>query len=119
MRAAWDHPALHVGSMEQATDTQTTERETRNPVARAFAILQWMVDAAGTAWGLREIARGVGMHPSTLYRVLAHLEAEGIVRQDTETDRYSLGLGFLRLAWKAADRNSVREVALPAMKALV
>jgi len=59
------------------------------------------------------------MHPSTLYRVLAHLEAEGIVRQDAETDRYSLGLGFLRLAWKAADHNSVREVALPAMKALV
>jgi DNA-binding IclR family transcriptional regulator len=59
------------------------------------------------------------MHPSTLYRVLAHLEVGGLVQQDPETERYSLGLGFLRLAWKAADRNSVREVALPSLKALV
>jgi IclR family acetate operon transcriptional repressor len=105
--------------MEQSIGEGPAQREGRNPVARAFAILEWMVDAAGTSWGLREIAKGTGMHPSTLYRVLSHLEAGGLVQQDPETDRYGLGLGFLRLAWKAADRNSVREVALPAMKALV
>src|SRR5436305_625717 len=105
--------------MEQSNREESAERETRNPVARAFAILQWMVDATGASWGLREIAKGTGMHPSTLYRVLSHLEAGGLVQQDAETDRYRLGLGFLRLAWKAADRNSVREVALPALKALV
>jgi DNA-binding IclR family transcriptional regulator len=105
--------------MERSSGEESAQRETRNPVARAFAILQWMVDAPGSAWGLREIAKGVGMHPSTLYRVLSHLEAGGLVQQDPETERYSLGLGFLRLAWKAADRNSVREVALPALKALV
>jgi IclR family acetate operon transcriptional repressor len=97
----------------------STQREARNPVARAFAILQWMVDATGNSWGLREIAKGVRMHPSTLYRILSHLEAGGLVQQDAETERYGLGLGFLRLAWKAADRYSVREVALPALQRLV
>ena len=47
------------------------------------------------------------------------LQEGGLVQQDTETDRYSLGLGFLRLTWKAADRHPVREVALPWMQQLV
>src|SRR3954471_22754123 len=116
-----DRTALAVmrwGNMERSIGEESAQREARNPVARAFAILQWMVDAAGSSWGLREIAKGTGMHPSTLYRVLSHLEAGGYVQQDPETDRYSLGLAFLRLAWKAADRNSVREIAVPSLKAL-
>ncbi len=105
--------------MEPSAAKESEGRETRDPVARAFAILLWMVDAAGASWGLREIATGVAMHPSTLHRVLAHLQEGGFIQQEPETGRYSLGLGFLRLAWKAADRNSVREVALPELKGLV
>lgn len=108
------------GAIMESTATQGPEqRETRDPVARAFAVLLWMVDAAGASWGLREIATGVAMHASTLHRVLAHLQADGFVQQESETGRYRLGLGFLRLAWKAADRNPVREVALPWLRELV
>lgn len=95
------------------------QRETRDPVARAFAVLLWMVEASATSWGLREIAAGVGMHPSTLHRVLSHLQEGGYIQQEPETGRYSLGLGFLRLVWKAADHHSVRAVALPWLKELV
>ncbi len=105
--------------MEPSAVKEPARRETRDPVARAFAVLLWMVDAPGMSWGLREIATGVAMHPSTLYRVLSHLQAGGLIQQDSETGRYSLGLGFLRLAWKAADHHSVREVALPGLKGLV
>jgi IclR family acetate operon transcriptional repressor len=105
--------------MERPAVDEPAQRETRNPVARAFAVLRWMVDAPGTAWGLREIAKGAAMHPSTLYRILSHLQEDGLVQQDPQTERYSLGLGFLRLAWKAADHSSVREVALPHLKSLV
>jgi IclR family transcriptional regulator, acetate operon repressor len=105
--------------METSTTASPRNRGPRDPVSRAFAVLLWMVDAAGGSWGLREIATGVTMHPSTLHRVLAHLQADGLIQQDVETGRYSLGLGFLRLAWKAADRHSVREVALPWLKELV
>ncbi|MHB8647455.1 MAG: IclR family transcriptional regulator [Thermomicrobiales bacterium] len=101
------------------TTKQGARREARDPVARAFAVLLWMVDAVGASWELREIAHGVAMHPSTLHRVLAHLQVGGLVQQEPETGRYSLGLAFLRLAWKAADRNAVREAALPWLKALV
>lgn len=105
--------------MDRSAGKETGQRETRDPVARAFAVLLWMVDATGAAWGLREIAAGVAMHPSTLHRVLAHLQEGGFIQQDPETGRYSLGLGFLRLAWKAADHHSVREAALPGLKELV
>lgn len=104
--------------MESPTKTSVRNRGPRDPVSRAFAVLLWMAEAAGPSWGLREIAKGVGMPPSTLHRVLAHLQAGGFVQQDAETERYSLGLGFLRLAWKAADRHPVREVALPWLKEL-
>ncbi len=106
-------------SLGPSATEESTQRETRDPVARAFVVLLWMVDAAGQSWGLREIAGGVGMHPSTLHRVLAHLQAGGLVQQEPETGRYRLGLGFLRLAWKAADHNPVRTVALPWLKELV
>ena len=33
-------------------------------------------------WGVREIAKGVGMNPSTVHRLLGLLEEEGLVRQD-------------------------------------
>ena len=104
--------------MDRSVEQESAQRETRDPVARAFTVLLWMVDAAETSWGLREIAKGVAMHPSTLYRVLSHLQAGGFVQQDPETNRYSLGLGFLRLAWKVADRDSLRELALPWLKEL-
>lgn len=105
--------------MNRSTGKEPTPRETRDPVARAFAVLLWMVEATGTAWGLREIAAGVSMHPSTLHRVLSHLQKGGYIQQDPATGRYSLGLGFLRLVWKAADHHSVRAVALPWLKELV
>lgn len=104
--------------MDQSAGKEPERRETRNPVARAFAVLGWMVDAAGSSWVLGEIARGVAMHPSTLYRVLTHLQEGGLIQQDQETGRYSLGLGFLRMAWKAAGHDSMREVALPWLKEL-
>ena len=105
--------------MAGSTKQRAAQRETRDPVARAFAVLLWMVEATGTAWGLREVAAGVAMHPSTLHRVLSHLQEGGYIQQDPATGRYSLGLGFLRLVWKAADHHSVRAVALPWLKELV
>jgi IclR family acetate operon transcriptional repressor len=105
--------------MERSPETSLRNRGPRDPVTRAFAVLLWMADAPGSSWGLREIAKNVDMPPSTLHRVLAHLQEGGLVQQDAATDRYSLGIGFLRLAWKAADRHPVREVALPSMQQLV
>ena len=90
----------------------------RNPVARAFRVLLWMADQEGEAWGVREIATGLGMHPSTVHRLLATLEHDGLVRQDAESGRYGLGLEFLRAAWRTASRDSLGRLGLPVLRRL-
>jgi IclR family acetate operon transcriptional repressor len=89
----------------------------RNPVTRAFRILGWMAGAPGEAWPLGEIAAGVGMHPATVHRVLGQLVEDGLARQ-SDSGAYGLGLEFLRLAWLASGRESLRDVAEPELRAL-
>jgi IclR family acetate operon transcriptional repressor len=89
----------------------------RNPIGRAFEILSWLSAADGKPAGPREIARELGMTPSTVHRLLAQLEDEGLVRSLPE-GRYELGLEFLRLAWLASGAGSLRELALPHLRAL-
>jgi DNA-binding IclR family transcriptional regulator len=90
----------------------------RNPVSRAFRVLLWMADQEGDAWGVREIAAGVAMHPSTVHRLLATLEPDGLVRQDPASGRYGLGLEFLRAAWRTASRSSLAQLGLPVLRRL-
>jgi DNA-binding IclR family transcriptional regulator len=87
-------------------------------VGRAFAILSWMAPREDGPWGVREIAKGVGMNPSTVHRLLGLLEEEGLVRQDDPGGGYELGTALLRLAWTASGAHTVRSVALPHMREL-
>src|SRR4051812_26163443 len=77
-----------------------------------------MAGAEGDAWPLGEIAAGGGMHPATVHRVLGQLVEDGLVRQAPGTGAYGLGLEFLRLAWLASGRESLRDVAEPELRAL-
>lgn len=77
-----------------------------------------MADQRGEDWGLRQVAAGVGMHPSTVHRLLSMLEVENLVRQDVESGRYGLGADFLRLAWKTATRDSLARLAHPVLRRL-
>jgi len=89
----------------------------RTPILRAFQVLGWMATADGDASTLSGIAAGVNMSPSTVHRVLAQLANDGLVRQE-ENGRYGLGLEFMRLAWTAAGRGSLREAAAPILREL-
>lgn len=95
------------------------EGRTRNPVGRAFRILSWMAARDDGPWGVREIAKGLAMNPSTVHRLLGLLEEEGLIRQDDPGGGYELGGEFLRLAWTAAGTHPIGAVALPFMRELV
>jgi IclR family acetate operon transcriptional repressor len=99
--------------------TPPTPRGARNPIGRAFKILSWMAAREDGPWGVREIAKGVGMNPSTVHRLLGLLEDEGLIRQDDAGGGYRLGAELLRLAWTATGTHPVRSAALPHMRELV
>jgi DNA-binding IclR family transcriptional regulator len=60
-----------------------------------------------------ELARRLGIHKSTVSRLLATLETQGFVRQDAETSKYSLGYRVLELASFVVRRLDVRQIAHP------
>lgn len=69
-------------------------------------------------WGVREVAKGVGMNPSTVHRVLGLLEDEALVRQTGPGGGYRVGPAFLRLAWMAAGTDGLRDMVLPHIRQL-
>jgi len=69
--------------------------------------------------GVTEIASQVGLHKSSVSRLLAALEAERIVEQDPETRKFRLGLGLIAIAAPLLADLDVRKAALPFLQELV
>lgn len=65
-------------------------------VDRAISILQ--VLARRGSLGVSEIAKAVGVHKSTAFRLLATLENRGMVLQGQDRGEYRLGVGVVQLA---------------------
>jgi DNA-binding IclR family transcriptional regulator len=65
-------------------------------VDRAISVLE-LLSRNGLS-GVTEIANHLAIHKSTAYRLLATLEARGLVEQDVETEKYRLGFGVVALA---------------------
>ena len=65
-------------------------------VDRALSILE-ILEREG--WmGVTTLARELGIHKSTAFRLLATLEQRGMVEQHVETQKYRLGFALVRLA---------------------
>jgi len=94
------------------------EQPQRNPVDKAFMVLRWIVDQEESAVGVREIARGLEVSPSTVHRVLMSLESQGLVQVDSPTGRYQIGLEFMRLAWKFTARSPLDVIVRPILREL-
>jgi IclR family transcriptional regulator, acetate operon repressor len=65
-----------------------------------------------------EIARRVDLHKSTVSRILATLQQQGLVERDPETRRYRLGLEVVSLAGPLLSSLDVRRVAYPILQKL-
>src|SRR5919205_349456 len=68
--------------------------------------------------GVSEIAGKVGLHKSTVSRILATLELEDLVERDPTTRRFRLGLGIIALAGPLLADLDVRRVAYPVLQDL-
>lgn len=78
-------------------------------VDRALSILEGIA-RVGVA-GVTEIAGELGVHKSTAFRLVATLEAHGLVEQTAERGKYRLGVGILRLAGATTARLDVVQEA--------
>ena len=68
--------------------------------------------------GVTEIADQVGLHKSSVSRLLSTLETEGWVEQDATTRKYQLGLGLIAVAGPLLANLNVRKVAYPYLREL-
>ena len=77
-------------------------------VLRAFTVDEPLL-------GVSEIAARVGLHKSTVSRILATLEQEDLVERDPSTRRFRLGLGVIAMAGPLLADLDVRRVAYPVL----
>ncbi len=68
--------------------------------------------------GVTEIAAQVGLHKSSVSRILVTLEQERIVARDEATRKYSLGLGLIAVAGPLLANLDVRRVSFPFLNEL-
>lgn len=86
-------------------------------VQRAAAILRSFTKT-DSELGVTTLSQQLGLHKSTVSRLLSTLEQEGFVEQNPETGKYRLGLGLVTLAGIVLERISLRQVAQPHLNAL-
>jgi len=95
------------------------KKASRNPLARSFQILRYLLRSSEDAIGLRRIATDLKMAPSSVHRLLAGLVEEGLIKQIDDAGHYSVSLEMVRLAHMAAHRLPLHKVALPHLRELV
>ena len=84
--------------------------------SRNMGVLQLIADAGG-ALSRVELLKKCGLTRPTLYRIIASLEAEGMIAA-TGDNRYTLGGRLVSLARLALAQNDVRKIAEPELTQL-
>ncbi|MCF3140538.1 IclR family transcriptional regulator [Paenarthrobacter sp. AR 02] len=86
-------------------------------IVNAIAVLK-SFSADEPLLGVTEIAGRVGLHKSTVSRILATLEQENLVERDVDSRRFRLGLGMIAMAGPLLAELEERRVAYPVLREL-
>jgi DNA-binding IclR family transcriptional regulator len=86
-------------------------------VKRAIAILRCF-SRKRPELGVTELSRELGVHKSTVSRLLSTLESEGFVNRNPDTGRFRLGVGLIELAGLVIIHTDLRNVARPRLSQL-
>jgi DNA-binding IclR family transcriptional regulator len=87
-------------------------------IERAAAILRSFTETEPEL-GVTELGQRLGLHKSTVSRMIAALQREGLIGQNSDTGKYRLGVGLVSLAGVALGRINVRGAAQPHLDQLV
>ncbi|WP_127571734.1 IclR family transcriptional regulator [Paenibacillus xylaniclasticus] len=91
-------------------------KSTVRAVERALDIL--LCFTSGTDLAMTEIAERVGLHKSTVHRMLSTLEDRGFVERDSATERYRLGFRVWELSAHLTSSDDPAVIWLPEMERL-
>ena len=109
-----------MGNTMSATESETTgngDSKGASVIVNAVAVLRTFT-ADEPLLGVTEIANRVGLHKSTVSRILATFEQEHLVERDAETRRFRLGLGLIAVAGPLLAELEERRVAYPVLREL-
>jgi len=90
---------------------ETAQEKTRT-VAKALDVLLCFSHSEPEL-SLTDISERLGIHKSTMHRLLGTLEAKRFVQRDPETGRYRLGTRLLELAFLVMEHNDLQQRARP------
>ncbi len=87
-------------------------------VGRALVVLDELRDSE-RGLGVNEVARRIGVNPSTASRLLATLESAGLVQRDDPQAPYRLGLALVTFANRVLARLDLQALARPVLVELM
>lgn len=85
---------------------------------KGLRVLEALSEADPSPATLTALSNALGMHRTTVFRILGTLRARGYVSRDEAGDRYRLGVRVLTLASAVLHDLDIRQAALPALEAL-
>lgn len=95
-----------------------TERDRPSSLEKALDVCESLA-AAPRGLSVTELARVLRQPAPTVHRLLGVLRRRGFVRQDEETQRYSLTLKMLDLSFRLLGRSELRLHAYPVLREYV
>lgn len=84
---------------------------------RALRIIE-LLALHGEGYGVTEIGQKVGLHKSTVHRLLNHLVGQGYIEKDAARPIYTLGLKFIELASLRLNQVELKTEAGPYLRQL-
>ena len=94
-------------------DERSGTRDTGIQSVRRAASLLRAFGSGASELGVSELGRRLNLHKSTVSRLLATLESEGLLERAPGTEKYRLGPEITRLAGRVDHFRDIREVARP------
>ncbi len=97
----------------------TEQKEGKNPVQsaeRIFQVMEMLADKREL--GLMEISTAIGLHKSTVHRLLMSLVYMGYAKQDEATQKYALTYKIVNMADRILEHTDILQVARPYMERL-
>ncbi|MER6528660.1 IclR family transcriptional regulator [Streptomyces sp. NPDC001508] len=85
---------------------------------QGIRVLRALASADDPLLGVNEVARRIGTHKSTVSRLVATLEHEGLVEKEPLSGRYRLAAGVVALAWPLLANSDIRNSARPYLEEL-